>query len=211
MFSKYLKFEKPTVVINNKCAAEWDIRAIKEVVSKYNLNTEDEQIINLPNTNQASVNHYSLPVLEKIIQKLSPKYQILYISPIIDNETYFVDKQATIPFDDFSFLEQNYPDVFTIKTFLNETDLTSSFNIAQFMMEATSDKHLTTIGGNAKISSYFGGDVLVYISEIWKKGHPKGRREIWKSGSWLKHLSNANIVSLDSYDNILNYIEDNWL
>ena len=139
------------------------------------------------------------------------KYQIIYISPILNHKDYFVDNNSSIPVNDFEFIEKNHPQVCTIKKFLKENNLTNSFNIAQFMLEATSEKHLTVIGGNAKISSYFGGDVLIYNWEGWFKGHGKGNREIWKSGSWLKRLSNANIVGLNTYQSILDYIEKNWI
>ena len=79
------------------------------------------------------------------------------------------------------------------------------------MLEATSEKHLTIIGGNCKVSSYFGGDVIIYGWEAWNKGSIRGNRDIFKTGSWLRHLSGANIVGIDSYTKILNYINKNWL
>jgi hypothetical protein len=81
------------------------------------------------------------------------------------------------------------------------------------MLMATSDKHITNVGGNAKVSSYFGGDVLIYRSDIWYYSSLKGKRKIWESGSWLKRLSNppSNIISYNTYNDILNHIENNWI
>ncbi len=211
LFKKYLKFDKPTIVINNKCTAEWIYKEAINTAKEFNLDINMDQIIKTTNTNKVSVNHYSLPMLKHLIELLSNKFKILYISPILDHKTYFVDNNVTIPFNDFDFIEKNYPQVYTIKQFLKETNLTDSFNLAQFMFEASSEKHLTVIGGNAKISSYFGGDVIIYRWEGWKKGHRKGNRDIFKSGSWLKRLSGANIIGLDNYNDILKYIKNNWL
>lgn len=211
LFKDYLKFDKPTIVINNKFTAEWSVKGAMNVAKEFNLDINMDQIIKTTNTNKVSVNHYSLPMLKHLIELLSNKFKILYISPILDHKTYFVDNNVTIPFNDFDFIEKNYPQVYTIKQFLKETNLTDSFNLAQFMFEASSEKHLTVIGGNAKISSYFGGDVIIYRWEGWKKGHRKGNRDIFKSGSWLKRLSGANIIGLDNYNDILKYIKNNWL
>ena len=81
------------------------------------------------------------------------------------------------------------------------------------MLEATSDKHLSLVGGNCKLSSYFGGDVIIYMSEFWRHGHPngKGNRGIFKTDSWLKHLSGANIIQMNTYNDILNYIDERWV
>ena len=117
-----------------------------------------------------------------------------------------------IPFNDYEFIERNYPYVYTIKQFLKErTDLTTDYNIAQFMLEASSDKHLTLIGGNCKVSSYFGGDVIIYRWLGYRKHHRKGNRDIFKTDSWLKLLSGSNIICIETYNEILKYIDDNWL
>ena len=114
--------------------------------------------------------------------------------------------------DDYGFLEKNYPDVYTIKQFLEENkNITDNFNIAQFMLEASADKHLTVRGGNCKISAYFGGDVIMYGWEGFTKHHRKGNRDVFKTGSWFRHLSNANILGIETYDEILNYIDNNWI
>ena len=89
--------------------------------------------------------------------------------------------------------------------------MTDDYNIAQFMLEATSDRHLTLVGGNCKLSSYFGGDVIIYMSEFWRYGNMRGDRGIFKTDSWLKHLSGANIIQMNTYNDILNYIDESWV
>ena len=55
-----------------------------------------------------------------------------------------------------------------------------SYNTLQFMIEASSERHITVSGGNACIASYFGGDVMIFYSP---QGIGAGRG-IWKSDSW---------------------------
>jgi hypothetical protein len=206
MFKGYLKFDKPTVVINNKCSVEHEYQYSLDIASKNNYDISLDQIIQLGNENRASINHYSIPMLSKLIDMLSDKYQILYIRPITTAK-YFLDTNTLVPFNDFEFLEKNYPHVYTIKQFLEETNLTTNYTIAQFMFEATSDRHLSIMGGNAAVSAYFGGDLIIYEWE----GHRKNDRGVWKTDSWLKKFSNSNVIGLDNYDKILNYVAHNWL
>ena len=210
MFKDYLKFKKPTVVINNKCASDGSTKNIFNIAKKFNLKNDLEQILSLEE--KSCVNYYSIPMLSRIFDLLSNKYQILYIRPISTNKKYVKDNSKEIPFNDFEFIEDNYPQVYTIKKFLEDPLCpTNNFTLAQFMFEATSDKHLSTIGGNCKISSYFGGDVIIYQWDGWKLGSPRGKRPIFDSNSWLKKLSNANIIGMHNYNTILNYIEKNWI
>ncbi len=223
-FKNKLGFNKPTVVINNKCAFDANSLKCLEAAKKHNLDTSLGQILVQPREQwvhkggarsdiNCSLHHYSLPMLSKLIELLSDTYQILYISPIPNQSGFLTDISPLPYFGDFDFIEKNYPQVYTIRQFLGKTDLTDNFNIAQFMLMATSDKHITNVGGNAKVSSYFGGDVLIYRSDIWYHSSFKGKRKIWESGSWLKRLSNppSNIISYNTYNDILNHIENNWI
>jgi hypothetical protein len=206
MFKNYLTFDKPTVVINNKCSVEHEYQYSIDTAHTNNYDISLDQVIRLGDTNKASINHYSLPMLSKLIDLLQDKYQILYIRPIPE-ANYFLDTNTLIPFNDFDFLEKNYPNVYTIKQFLETTKLTNNFTIAQFMFESTSDHHLSVMGGNAAVSAYFGGDLIIYEWE----GHRKNDRGVWKTGSWLKKFSNSNVIGMDNYDKILTYIKNSWL
>jgi len=222
-------FKKPTVVINNKFSACWDEIKTRKAAKELNVSTSMDEILTLPTdleshkiavqygqkavyngVKQVSLFHYSLPMLGKLIDLLSDKYQIVYIRPIEHSKGYFTDHNLTFDPGDYDYLEKNYPDVYTIKHFMDNNQHVN-FTISQFILESTSSKHLTTLGGNCKISAYFGGDVLIYQNRIWKEGHGKGNRGIFNTDSWLKLLSNANIVSLTTYESILEYIKNKWL
>ena len=222
-------FNKPTVVINNKFSACWDEIKTRKAAKELNVSTSMDEILTLPmdleshataarygqkssynGIKEVSLFHYSLPMLRKIIDLLSDKYQIIYIRPIEASKGYFTDHNLTFNPGDYELLENEYPDVYTIKEFM-DNNKHIDFTIAQFILESMSTKHLSTLGGNCKVSAYFGGDVIMYQNRIWKEGHPKGNRGIFNTGSWLQLLSNANIVSLTTYESILEYIKNKWI
>lgn len=218
MFKDSVTFDKPTIVINNKFAGDFTEKMVKSYQNKNDTDLEYDAITR-PNRrykvnrgDKVSVNSYSLTFISELVKRYSDKFKIIYISPIF-NDSYFKDHNVQLRVDDFEYLEKNHPEVYTIKQFLEETDLTDDYNVAQFMLEATSDRHLTLVGGNCKLSSYFGGDVIIYMSEFWRHGHPnnKGDRGIFKTDSWLKHLSGANIIQMNTYNDILNYIDARWV
>tara|TARA_B100001113_G_C21105092_1_gene620509 strand:+ start:1197 stop:2093 length:897 start_codon:yes stop_codon:yes gene_type:complete len=211
MFKKKIKtnFNKPTIVINNKFTLELPFSEIERaMVENPDFSTKMGEIILNEKSNRVSTNHYSFVFLTKFIKLFQNDYQIIYISPIFD-KTYFKDNNITLDMGDFSYLEKNHPEVYTIKTHMEKYNL--SFNNAQFELESTSEKHLTSMGGNCKVSSYFGGDVIIYNSNLWKYGHAtKGDRRIFQTGSWLKCLSGASIIQKNSYQDILSFTEKNW-
>lgn len=209
MFKGYLKFDKPTIVINNKCSIEWHESSATNIADQLNLDTSLGQIIS-NGRGEVSVNHFSIPMITKLADLVSDKYQIIYIRPITSAK-YFSDHNELLDFDDFDFLEKNYPNIYTIRQFLRDTNLTDNYTIAQFMLEATSDKHLTIPGGNGCISSYFGGEVIMYLWEGYQRGHRKGNRGWIQTDSWLKDLGGAKIINMNTYDTILKYVSNNWL
>ena len=68
------------------------------------------------------------------------------------------------------------------------------------------DKHITVSGGNACLSAYFGGDVIIYDS-------PEGKgagRGVWGTDSWLSKLAGANIIGMNNYKDIINKVKEIW-
>lgn len=178
-YKNILKFDKEVVVIQNKYALEWL---------------------------QGIFNTFDIPFLEKIFDTLSEKYQIIYIRPDENIPKYYYDDNKIHKFNDYEFIKEKYPNVVTIKDILLErSDL--CYNTAQFAIHSTSKKHISVSGGNACLSAYFGGDLIIFDS---KKGTGAGRG-IWKTNSWLKYLSGSNIFGYNSYDDILNQIEKSWI
>ena len=212
MYKDKIEFDKPTIVINNKFIHELSLNKVNETLEKHP-SIDLSMGAMIEEDTFCSINHYSMEFIDKLVEKFSDKYKIIYISPIV-SDSYFKDHQKIIKVNDYEYLEENHPEVYTIKQHMKNRAI--SYNIAQFELEASSEKHLSLLGGNCKVSSYFGGDVIIYLSEMWKYGSPvhrdgkKGERGIFKTGSWLRHLSGANIIQCNTYKDIFNYIETEW-
>ena len=208
MFKGKVGFDKPTIVINNKFTGELGPNDSNKCLNGHpDIDLSMSAMIQ-DDDGFTSFNHYSMEFIDKLVEKYSDRYKIIYISPIF-GDNYFKDHNRIISVDDYGYIEKNHPDIYTIKEHIKRKDI--SYNIAQFELEASSDKHLSIVGGNCKISSYFGGDVIIYMGEGWKYGNiEKGKRGIFKTDSWLRHLSDANIIQLNTYKDIFNYIGENW-
>jgi hypothetical protein len=73
-------------------------------------------------------------------------------------------------------------------------------------MHAASDKHISASGGNACLSAYFKGDLIIYdtINEV----PGRSLRGIWQTNSWLELLSGSNITTANNYKQLLNIINE---
>jgi hypothetical protein len=177
-YGKYIQFNKPVVVIQNKYSLEWL---------------------------EGTFNYYPTEVLGELFGYLKEKYDIVYIRPKGDDKRYYKDENEIQEFDDFEYINNLHPYVYTIDKFLKLYPQ-FSFNVMQLMLEASSDKHITVSGGNACLSAYFGGDVIIYDS-------PEGRgagRGVWGTDSWLSKLSGANIIGMNSHQDIINKVKEIW-
>jgi len=177
-FKDSIKFNKPVVVIQNKFSLEWG---------------------------QGPFNYFPTEVLGELFGYLKEKYDIVYIRPTGGSRDYYKDENEIRKFNDYEFIKQNYPEVYTIEDFKN-TYPDMNYNILQFMIEACSEKHITVSGGNACIASYFGGDVLIFDS-IEGAGAGRG---VWKTDSWLRLLGGANIFGFNNYNDLINKVKEKW-
>jgi len=218
MFEGKVTFDKPTIVVNNRVSADLSESQIDECKKAYpnldmSYNPLLTQYVKRKNGNHVSMNHYSMEFLTEVVRRFSDDYKIIYISPVVD-KNYFKDDNHLLDLNDFEYIQENLPEVYTIKEHMEVTG--KSYNICQMELEATSDKHLSTIGGNCTVSAYFGGDLVIYLGETWKYGSgvkygiKRGERGIFKTNSWLKHLSGSNVVQLNTFSSILEWMDKNW-
>lgn len=166
-----LTFSKPTVIIQNKYTLEWGAGVF---------------------------NYFPIDVLDSVIKQFKNQYQIIYIRPMANVKGYYQDENLIKPFNDYEFIESNYPDVITIFDIMKKYNM--DYNEAQFNAHSTSNIHITTSGGSACISSYFDGIIHIYDSP---NGAGAGRG-IWKSDSWLKDINGSEIVGYNNYESIIN-------
>ena len=173
------KFEKPTIVVQNKYSLEWF---------------------------QPPSNYFSIDFLKKLFNTLEKDYQIIYIRPRGNEKEYFVDDNEILEFKDYEFIKDNFPSVYTIEDALKENP-EMSYNDAQFSLEATADKHLAVAGGNACVSAYFGGELIIFDSPDARESG----RGIWQTDSWLSELGDSKVVGYNNYNKILKHIKQNWV
>lgn len=173
---KAIKFAKPTVVINNRISKEWD---------------------------GDPVNYLSKEYLEKIITILSPQYQIVLINAHQFSKEYG-DHQDTYDLA----LDKN----FKIKNKVLEiNDLRASFpdftiNELQCRIYAGCEKFISSNGGNGILSSYFGGENIIF-TKMCREIDP----DVNSFNLWYNRLSNANISVVHSEEQLLNLIESKWI
>lgn len=147
-WSGYLSFEKPTIIIQNKYAVEW---------------------------NQGVFNYFPIDFLHEIFTTYKARFQIIYIRPKGSEKNYYEDENKIIDFKDHEFIKKTHPEVLTIQDLMLEYP-NLDYNLLQFAIHSTSNIHITVSGGNACIASYFGGDTFIFDSPkgsgagrgIWK-------------------------------------------
>src|SRR5579871_237708 len=112
-----------------------------------------------------AVNFISVPDLLKLLQMLTPRYQVVYVRPrpsdIIN------DHQAIRPFGDFEAIQSRFPDVVTIQQ-LHASHPEFTFNELQMRVFANCERFISVLGGSSYLASYFGGTNIVYAREGWE-------------------------------------------
>ena len=176
--SNILSSNKPVVTIQNKYSIEWG----REVF-----------------------NYFDLDSLNQLLEFLTPDYTVVYFRPDGNEKGYYKDQNPLPEFKDYEFISAAFPEVILFKDLLKENK-DFNYNTLQFMVEASSEKHITVSGGNACVAAYFGGDVLIYDSPF---GAGAGRG-IWKTDSWLSLLGDANILGFNDRAELILKIKTLW-
>jgi hypothetical protein len=173
-------FNKPIVTIHNKITLEYGGRGI--------------------------FNFFSNDFLDELFSILKKKYTIVYIRPPYSNTESFVGdgSQLLINIKDEEVLKK-HKDVLYINDLI-KINKEFKYNELQFNLLANSEKHISP-AGEAAISAYFGGDVLIYRTNQVDIDYQK----VWNTDSWLKKFSDANIYGFNTYDEIKKFIIKNWL
>jgi len=111
------------------------------------------------------VNFISVPDLLKLLQILTPRYQVVYVRP--RSSDIVNDHQSILEFGDLEAIQSHFPDVLTIQQ-LHVDHRELSFNELQMRLFANCDRFVSVLGGSSYLASYFGGTNIVYAREGWK-------------------------------------------
>jgi hypothetical protein len=115
------------------------------------------------------INYFSLDMLRKLFDLLQDKYQIIYIN--IEGLPELYDNAPPISMGDYDLISE-YPKVINIHELHNDNkDIT--FNTLQLMLFANCQKYITMNGGHAVLTSYFGGENIIYSR--FGKAQTKGK------------------------------------
>jgi len=156
-------FTKPLLIINNKLTDEWSGRPI---------------------------NCFHSNELERLLQILDNKYAIGYIRALGNENGFCNDGSVMEKSNDFEIVRNNCSELVLIQDLMH--DLRINFNLAQCLMHAQSDLHISSAGGNAILASYFGGKNIMI-----GRGQYFNDRKVWAEDSWLKNLSGSKMLHLD--------------
>ena len=197
------RHNRPEFTLNN-----WTPPPLKEKYLNDTFNF-DKPILTIHNKNtiewgRGIFNYFNNEVLEELLITFKDKYQIIYIRPPYDNKFNYQkdENQPYIDINDNKVLKEY--NILSITDIL-ETNPEYSYNLIQFMILANSDKHISP-AGDAVIPSYFGGDVLIYNCN----NCPSIDRGVWKTNSWLRHLSDANIYGVTDYNHLITKAKELW-
>jgi hypothetical protein len=152
------------------------------------------------------INYFNLDTLRKMFELLQDKYQVIYIN--IEGRPELYDNAPPESFGDFDLLKE-YPKVINIHELHKQFDKLS-YNTFQLMLFCLCSKFITSNGGYAILSSYFGGENII----LSKYGNPQAQ-EIGENVNsyyrWYNIFGGQRCIHVENESKLLNRIEDMWI
>jgi len=160
------QYDKPIVIINNKYISEWK---------------------------KPPINFIGVDDLRSLCSILTQKYTVVYIRSETSERGYWNDNQPAFEFGDYAMLRSEFPMVVCMNDLL-EKHSEYDYNTLQLMLHANCEKFISIAGGNAVISSYFGGTNIIYRNPA----AGSDSRVLWHTNSHLSQLSGAKILGTNN-------------
>lgn len=173
---KAITFLKPTVCICNRYTREW---------------------------NGDPVNYFNVDVLGKMFDILKDKYTIVYVS--ISGKQKYYDHNEEIKQGDYDIIRNEYNDSVKIIHDI-ASDHKISFNEAQLRVYAGCDKFISMNGGLGILTSYFGGDNIIYSKKCQEIGE-----SVNSFKRWYYKLGGSRITHVSSYDELIGMINKSYV
>jgi hypothetical protein len=147
------------------------------------------------------VNFLPVPVLVKLLELLTPHYQVVYVRPRA--EDIVGDHQAIRDLGEFEVIRARFPDVLTIQQ-IHAAHPQLSFNELQLQLFANCERFVSVLGGSAFLASYFGGTNVVYACKGWEV-------TCNAYANWFHLFSGAKVLSARTHREYLEVIRREFL
>jgi len=137
-------------------------------------------------------NRFPLDCLEMIVNHYKDR-QIYYIRP----QPHLLPKDSwtEVVFEDKDFM-RGFSNVSVDEDLMEEWDV--NFNTMQLIAHSLSNTFFSAAGGNAFMSSLFGGTNTIFTDPI----EPFCSRGVWKTDSYLKDFSGAKIIGVSNSEEL---------
>lgn len=171
-------FDKPILIIANKYNIEWD---------------------------QPPINFLDIPTLDRIIQQVGDKYQIIYNRPL---PTHIVqDNSETMVLNEHAWLRENHPEVVLMDDLFTQYHpaTVGNYNHLQLMVYANCNHFISMHGGTAALASCFGGTNIILSNMNWGKEHPFNEYQ-----TLFPKLSGATILHARDREEVLRHVVTNY-
>jgi hypothetical protein len=143
-----------------------------------------------------AVNFLPLPVLLKLLELLTPRYQVVYVRP--RPEDIVGDHQAIRDLGEFEVIRARFPDVLTIQQ-IHAAHPQLSFNELQMRLFANCERFVSVLGGSSFLASYFAGSNIVYAREGWEVSCDA-------YAHWFHLFSGARVLSASTHRQFLDIV-----
>lgn len=143
-----------------------------------------------------AVNFLPIPVLLKLLELLTPHYQVVYVRPT--NDDIVGDHQSIRDLGEFEIIRARFPDVLTIQQ-LHAMHPEFPFNELQMRLFANCERFVSVLGGSAFLASYFGGTNIVYAREGWEVSCNA-------YANWFHLFSGAKVLSARTHRQFLEMV-----
>lgn len=181
---------------------------------KNNLFKYDKELLIISNKHNIEwgsppINFIDICCLEKIINKLSDKYQLVYIrSHNIDSHLQYSYDETNVDFNDFELIKNKYNDKVIIfnDLFQNSEFKHMNYNLLKCYLFSSCDNYICVQGGATNLISYFAKHMIIY--------HKRGNEianNVYTHRSFLQSPYDDLILSYTgNYDWFIKYIDEKF-
>lgn len=143
------------------------------------------------------INYIDVPTLDEIIKTLKDKYQIIYCRP--ETNMIINDESDILELKDKELIREKHNDVILIDDLYENSN--HEFLTLQLKIFANTDKFISLQGGTSVLTSYFGGDNIIYAI--------RGVELQVGSYRWYNKFSGSNITICNNYESLINKVKKN--